>query len=184
MGAKTSLDFGFKSEPPLTDGKRGFEIVRIGPGKKIRCVVLSDVLICRRTHYVRRATVPCHDFGCEFCGRNVAGRWYGWLAVLEVDTGQTRILELPAAPLDTVVFFQRDVGTLRGAELRCKRSGKEINGPVWVDLARPTVGVDLLPAAPDVQLCLLRMWGLDPGLPGLDVAIGRVHKLNGAGGAQ
>ena len=179
MGNASRVDFGFSSAPPEVDERHEFEIVRLGPGKKIRGIVLSEHLICRETHYVQKRTVPHHETGCPYCLANEQKRWYGWVALFSPTSGNTCILEFPAKPLATFVKWQKERGSLRGVELAARRRGREINGPVFVDLSHGTMAVDCLPAGPDVQLCLLRMWGFDPGLPGLGVAVARHHRLNG-----
>lgn len=184
MERSDRLDFGFSSRAPDADDGLAFQILRVGPGKKFSGVILSEQLVCRRTHWWGGRTTPCHEHGCPACAENSEGRWHGWLACYCPKSQVTAIVELTARALKPVQDWADEFGSLRAAELTLSRVGKKLNGRLFASLARGPVAADLLPADPNVQLCLLKMWGLEPGLPALGVAVTRLHKLNGAGGGQ
>lgn len=175
MRKRFKVDYGFCEDCPEDEDGLQYEIRRVGTGRSVKGIILSDTLICRLTHFWGNRTVPHHEYGCEPCHQNVEGRWKGWVAVFNPTTEAIVILEITAKGCKPLRTWRKEVGTLRGAEITATRIGKKENGRVFCSLARGPVASNLLPPAPDVQLCLLKLWGLQPGLPGLGIA----NPLNG-----
>jgi len=184
MGKRIRCDFGFSEDMPEDEDGLAFEIRRVPTSGKVKGVILSDGLVCRQTHWWGGRTVPCSDVGCAPCAENTERRWHGWVALYSLERQTTVIIELTAKSIKPLREWRKDFGTLRGAELTLGRVGKKINGRVFASLARGPVAVDLLPSSPDVQLLLLKLWGLEPGLPGLGIAVAKLHSVNGHGGIE
>lgn len=182
MGKRNRVDYGFSESMPEDDDGLAYEIKRVPPSGKIKGVILSEFLVCRKTHWWGGRTVPHSEFGCEPCLNNVEGRWHAWVALYSLERQTTVIMELTARSIKPLRDYIDDFKTLRGAELTLGRVGKKPNGRLFASLTRGPVGVDKLPSAPDVQLLLLKLWGLEPGLAGIGVAVPKLQNLNGSGG--
>lgn len=184
MDVGNSSSYGFYDSMPEGDDGMAYEIRRVPTSGKIRGVILSDNLTCRKTHWWGNRTVPHLDVDCKPCAENVEGRWHGWVALHNVDRATTIILELTAKSIKPFKVWFDDFKTLRGAQVELGRVGKNANGRVFSTLSRGPVASHLLPPCPDVPLLLLKMWGIEPTAGLLGIRLPRFHESPANGSAH
>jgi hypothetical protein len=111
---------------------------------------------------VRGRCKPHWDTECPYCKRGISSRYRHFLPSLRPKqpgdregTERRTIVEIT----NGAALQLGDELEFRGQILTFRRQGKQNNSPVKIDLCERWADVDSLPAAFDVRLSLLRMWG-------------------------
>lgn len=149
------------SRPDESQIQRACQIIRVKPGKPMRCIVLSHDLVGAQTHYHQRRTQICQGAACGICALNEKPRWYGYLSAMSLAGSIRVIVEVTPLCVPSIDEYFRDHGTLRGAQLSLERIGARDNAPIRSALAEGHFEQSRLPEPLPVIATLQQIWQLD-----------------------
>jgi len=118
-------------EAPPENGRRYLEMLKIEPGGKYDCWLLSDSLLSQWVHYLDDRTVPCLvPLGalCEFCGPKTSKRWESFLAVYSERHKKHGIVRITEGCYKSNVLLKGAKGDLTGKRLVLWRTGGHRRG--------------------------------------------------------
>src|SRR5690242_16104590 len=110
----------------LRTGKRGFR----------EAIVISNGYEVCPTHFIGNRTMPCTGNGCEGClhGRQIRVKIYSMVCGIQSRT--VYCFEATDFSKQNYFDYKRLNGTMRGAILKCHRTGPRKNSPVRVEFTK------------------------------------------------
>lgn len=142
-----------REEPPSP-----IDLLRVQPGKPLTAIVTCQKQVGAYTHYWRGRTVKCTGRDDEPCRSGRVARWYGYLSVWSPKTNRYALFEITPACVSALTAYLNTYGTLRGAVAKLERRNYKANSTVILSLQPGPYADDKIPAAPDIQAHLERMW--------------------------
>lgn len=150
----------FSDRPPAESTGHNFDVIRCPASGKLRACITSENLVGCPTHFFRGHTVPCEPPDCPACAEGLPWRWHGYITIFTAGTHLHQLLEITAAPAETLVQYFDLHKTLRGCEVTMNRTSPRPNGRVRIATRSIDLAAVQLPAAPDLKLILATMWNL------------------------
>lgn len=126
-----------------------------------KMIVTCEKLFLPHTHWLRGRTLPCMGDGCGACGAEMPRRPEGFVSVVASHNRKHFILRVTR---DVAIVLLRHADArhpLRSTMFTAKRRGEKPNGHVQASVDDLQFEVARLPAAPNVELHLLRVWRVD-----------------------
>lgn len=158
MGDYGTQDIGFSDRPNEEQVGTRYQLVRTPANKRARFRVLSHKCVGVPTHFYRGRTQPHTIPTCEACDEGITSRWHGYIGVQGFATGEVFVLEITAHCEEALHHYTQKHGTLRGADLSVYRRGSKANSPVHAIIVPGIFDHTALPAPPDVEAFLRRIW--------------------------
>lgn len=153
------------SQEPRSDLHAGtLRVVRVGSDRPIKGIITSEVWTGCDTHFAGGRTIPCEGLSCSICLSGTHPRWHAYFALLMNPTQEHVLMCLPLSAFHSLKTYHAEWGTIRGAMLVAHRPSKRANGRVLTSLDHAGRAPGQLPAAPQVEAILLRMWQATPHL--------------------
>jgi len=170
------------SQEPRSDLHAGtLRVVRVGAERPIKGIITSDVWTGCDTHFAGGRTVPCEQNSCSICSSGTPPRWHAYFALILQPSQEHVLMCLPLSAFSSLSNYHKEWGTIRGAMLVAHRPSKRANGRVLTSLDHAGRAPQQLPASPDVQTILIRMWQATPNLKSAHPQRnGHKSRLNGA----
>jgi len=158
-------DLAFRSTPSPRSRSRKYDILRVpGPGAG-NLVLLGHCFAWHDLHYWRKRTVPHFEKNCEPCEDKVPVRERGYIAVTPRNKVDVMILEVTGNCEKPITAAMVHLVSLRGQVVGLKRLDKAPNGKLYISFSGQCIDSDLLPASPDVEEVMRRIWGLPKRKP-------------------
>ncbi|GAH09165.1 unnamed protein product [marine sediment metagenome] len=149
----------FTDSPQIQPKMRKYDILRVPPNGTRNAVILSHYFAWTPLHYWRRRSTPCLGEGCEACEHGEAPRPKGYAAVAAKNKTKVWLLEVTENCAEAIVAEMELRTTLRGAVVNLSRLDQRANGKLTIEFAGKSIDATLIPAAPDVEEVLRRIWG-------------------------
>ena len=159
MGATNEKVIQFTQSPKLQPKMRKYDILRVKPNGVRNVVVLSHYFAWTPLHYWRRRSTPCLGEGCEACQHGEAPRPKGYAAVAAKNDTKVYLLEVTENCADTIDEQCEARPSLRGCIVNLCRLDQRANGKLTIEFQTKGISPTLIPAAPDVEEVLRRIWG-------------------------
>lgn len=160
---------------PTTEARRKtLSLRRVGCGR-LMGVSLSHKPIGCETHYWRGRTRP-HMTGsqCEACEAGNSSRWRGYLALYDKDTRETFLAELTPKAYEGIKEGLDSFGSLRGHWIKIERTRPKETAPVRATVSATMEPEERLPAEPDIQEQMYRIWSLKENAVSPDTTESRI----------
>lgn len=146
--------------PPDTDDKF-YPIVRASIYRPVYGLVISKQVCGADLHWHQGHNYPCRGSKelCEGCRLESRLRWYGYLAILDGNSGKVGLLELTGNAIKECPRLLSKLEVKRGMRLKVFRRGKWTTAPLVVQVLSH-IDPDSVPC-PDFDLRphLLKIWG-------------------------
>ena len=160
---KTELNF--RPRPAKKNKVRKYDILRTPAGGIGNLVLLSEGFLWQELHYWRGKSVPHNQHWCEPCEFACELRERGYIACTPNGTVDIQILEVTDQCDEVIADAVQRFHTLRGLVVGLGRKEKKTNGKLRIIIPGKQIHGDLLPAAPNVEEVMRRIWGLGRGGP-------------------
>lgn len=154
------MDDLWENDPPAPTEFAGLRLIRVGTARELECVITSDALTGRQTHFWKRRTTPCTGPDCPACIDAVPARWHGYVSAISSRTKAQFVLELTALAAHPIAEYLKRKGTLRGAMLVARRIGSKPNSPVTCVISPCDCDLRTLPRAVHMKKFLCTVWNL------------------------
>lgn len=146
------------SEPPNGGGKIRYEVERVPPAKNLMGVCLSVSLHGQEGHWNGSTSRPHDLVDCEWCKKGMGWKWQGFFFAWNPNLKIIFAVQVPSGPYGTFLDFQNQHGTLRGSRFVLWRPKKFPTAPVAARLTMPEGAEWMLPACPDMDEFLQRLF--------------------------
>lgn len=139
--------------------------VTLGAKAKGRAVITCDEAYECFTHFVGGRTLPCLEPECACCTAERPKRYEGFISLIWIVGRRHQLVRMTRNAMMQLKSQTTPSSSLRGRVVLLERKGGRSNGRVEVLVEPETIEVSRLPAKPDLEAHLARIWRVD----GLDV---------------
>lgn len=153
-------DVNFRSSPSVRSKARKYDILRTPGGGIGNLVLLGEGFGWQELHYWRKKSVPHNEAYCEPCEFNCDLRERGYIAATPNGKVDVQILEVTDQCAAAIAEATERFHSLRGLIVGLERKEKKSNGKLRIVFSGKQIHSDFLPASPDVEEVMRRIWGL------------------------
>lgn len=146
---------------PNDDGLPYMETVTLKPSFKGWGVFTCSKLFETRTHWIGRRTLPCLTPTCPACDAERPRAYEAFASILWASDKQHQIVRLPQGPVYQLKELLRGTDDWRGVGIEFVRKGKDRNGRIVCRLMERFVESARLPADPDLEAQLMKIFRID-----------------------
>jgi len=145
-------------EPDGPAPPRRYEITRPGPSGSLKGIILSDAVTYVKTHWYRGRTRPHTKPWCAACEAKTPFRWHAYFFKLDRSAREITLVQLTDLTRGQFKRYAAEYGSMRGCIIQMSRKRPEKNGQVIVRITRGDWSPNELPACPDLNVQLSRIW--------------------------
>src|ERR1044072_442488 len=138
--------------------KKSYEMIRAEVGLQLKVIVLSEWLYGYWQHFVGGKNVAHRLKNCEGCAAGIEQRWYGYLCVMGIKSGDIAVLQLTAKCYQRCEEYFGEHNTLRGAHLTVTRRTAKKNAKVMAVFRPSGLAPNKLPEEIEVELFPRTLW--------------------------
>jgi len=163
--ANEDRDLSFRSTPTKKVRARKYDLLRVPGMGAGNLVLLGHQFAWHELHYWRRRTTPHFATNCEACEHNTPIRERGYIAITPRAKVDVMILEVTDQCDEEIELQSSALHSLRGQIVGLTRMENASNGKLRIHFSGKTIDPSLLPASPDVEEVLRRIWGMGKRKP-------------------
>ncbi len=156
----------FSEAPSGEEVSRSYQILRCDAEQKYKLAgfILSPRIYGVDVHYVGRS-VPCmqHTGDCAWCKLGRPTRWVGYAPCADHNRQKLFIMEFTPGVMPSLVEYQKQFGSLRGAMVHLSRRHPRPNARLDINVlaAGAVLAPGDLPPMFDIEAALAKIFGLD-----------------------
>lgn len=140
-------------------GEGGTGFVHVPARGSLEIILLCDVPVSYKGHYVGGRMHPCLRQGCSACARSVGAQHRWVFSVYDCTRSVCALLELGVVPAGIMREFSLAYGGLRGLRVKLSKVGGTIRGRIELEVS----GLSKMPAGDlpdsvDISHVLKNMW--------------------------
>jgi hypothetical protein len=136
-------------------------VITLGKKQRGRCVITSDEFYEVDVHWIGGRTLPCLETNCEACKAQRPRKYEAYLGIVWSTSLKHEILRLTKGAMFQLKSQLSCSGSPRGHVLSVERKGDRPNGRVTILVEPLQVEISRLPASPDLEAHLARIWRVD-----------------------
>lgn len=146
---------------PLESDLSYLPVTTLGRKQRGRCVITSDDFYEVDVHWIGGRTLPCLDKECAACKAQRPRKYEAYLGIVWSTSRKHEILRLTKGAMFQLKSQLSCSDSPRGHVLSVERKGDRPNGRVVILVEPLQVEVQKLPASPDLEAHLARIWRVD-----------------------
>jgi len=147
------------SEPKRGSGKLRYEVIGVPPAKKLQGYLLSERVHGQEGHWTKVTTLPHDEVDCKYCAQGLGWKWQGFFFAYNRTQQFTFVVRIPEGGYTPFKEYFLNHGSLRGLKFTLWRPKGYGTAPVAAHIIKPDEDKWMLPACPDMDEFLHRLFG-------------------------